>query len=175
MKIRKGFVSNSSSSSFVVAFPKMPETTEEVREMMFGKQEWHFSGDHNISTKEIAKMVFEEIEGKESASKLKIYNAIRHGWFDFYYDPKLLPGNYTSNESYALDWKKDADKIKEIWAHEEDVNNQRAIDIANAFLKINKDCFVSVMSFGDEDGEFDGMMEHSGIFKHLENIRTSYH
>jgi hypothetical protein len=36
MKIRNGFVSNSSSSSFVVAFPKKPETIEELKHMMFG-------------------------------------------------------------------------------------------------------------------------------------------
>lgn len=36
MKIRNGFVSNSSSSSFVVAFPKKPETVEEVKDMLFG-------------------------------------------------------------------------------------------------------------------------------------------
>ena len=35
MKIRSGFVSNSSSSSFVVAWPKKPKTTEEARGMLF--------------------------------------------------------------------------------------------------------------------------------------------
>ena len=35
MKIRTAFVSNSSSSSFVVAWPKKPETIEETKGMMF--------------------------------------------------------------------------------------------------------------------------------------------
>ncbi len=35
MKIRNGFVSNSSSSSFVVAFPEKPKTEQELRDMMF--------------------------------------------------------------------------------------------------------------------------------------------
>lgn len=30
MKVRQGFVSNSSSSSFVVAFPRVPENDEDV-------------------------------------------------------------------------------------------------------------------------------------------------
>ena len=34
MKYRAGFVSNSSSSSFVISFPKKPETKEELAEMM---------------------------------------------------------------------------------------------------------------------------------------------
>ena len=35
MKTRNGFVSNSSSSSFVVAFPRLPETPRDVMDMMF--------------------------------------------------------------------------------------------------------------------------------------------
>jgi hypothetical protein len=38
MKTRHGFVSNSSSSSFVVAFPYKPESFEHVYEMMFGSE-----------------------------------------------------------------------------------------------------------------------------------------
>ena len=34
MKIRNGFVSNSSSSSFIVAFPKMPDSKEELKSFL---------------------------------------------------------------------------------------------------------------------------------------------
>ena len=37
MKIRTSFVSNSSSSSFVVAWPKKPKTTEEIGKFLFGE------------------------------------------------------------------------------------------------------------------------------------------
>ena len=37
MKIRSGFVSNSSSSSFIVAFSKKPTTVNEVMTEMFPK------------------------------------------------------------------------------------------------------------------------------------------
>ena len=36
MKTRNGFVSNSSSSSFIVAFPRKPESVDETRTMVFG-------------------------------------------------------------------------------------------------------------------------------------------
>jgi hypothetical protein len=36
MKIRIGFVSNSSSSSFIVAFRNKPKTVEEIKKLMFG-------------------------------------------------------------------------------------------------------------------------------------------
>ena len=38
MKIRRGFVSNSSSSSFVVAWAKKPESEEEIRKALFGNE-----------------------------------------------------------------------------------------------------------------------------------------
>jgi len=38
MKIRNGFVSNSSSSSFVVAFPSKPKNDKQVMEFMFGNK-----------------------------------------------------------------------------------------------------------------------------------------
>ena len=48
MKIRTGFVSNSSSSSFVVAFSHRPKSVKDLKEMMFGKQEWHYTGIYGI-------------------------------------------------------------------------------------------------------------------------------
>lgn len=39
MKMRNGFVSNSSSSSFIIAFPKKPETKEDIKSMVFGGNE----------------------------------------------------------------------------------------------------------------------------------------
>lgn len=37
MKLRSGFVSNSSSSLFLIIFPRMPTSVEDVIEMLFGK------------------------------------------------------------------------------------------------------------------------------------------
>lgn len=64
MKTRKGFVSNSSSSSFIVAFPKPIEemSVEDVRQLMFGEQKntEDVYGDDLFSMEQIAKVVRRE-------------------------------------------------------------------------------------------------------------------
>ena len=65
MKVRQGFVSNSSSSSFVVAFPEQPKSVEDVLKMMFpgaSPDEVWAVYDESKSYKEIADRVWLDIE-----------------------------------------------------------------------------------------------------------------
>jgi len=48
MKVRNGFVSNSSSSSFIVAWNKKPESVEEVKNILFGDAKTHYMYDYTI-------------------------------------------------------------------------------------------------------------------------------
>jgi hypothetical protein len=179
MKIRNGFVSNSSSSSFVVAFPHKPTSAEDVKEMMFGKQEWHYIGDiyseddnTDAPTIGIAQKVFNKINKK--ATKKEMFEAIRNGWFSYYIDRELLPGMYESfEETKDLTYKNDKEKIEEIWAKGDKINDKRVNDIVKIFRENNKDKFFVVMDFSDNDGE--EIEEHTDIFNRLEHIRTSYH
>ena len=68
MKTRNGFVSNSSSSSFVIAFPHKPTSIEEVGKMLFGdrygpnnllRQEYY----DDVYEGELAETIFKDIEG----------------------------------------------------------------------------------------------------------------
>lgn len=63
MKVRSGFISNSSSSSFIVGFEKKPASVKELQEMLFDKEievtnEWLGT----FPTKVIAETIFREFE-----------------------------------------------------------------------------------------------------------------
>lgn len=71
MKTRKGFVSNSSSSSFIVVFPKVPKNAKEVQEIMFHGKEgglsvYEFDG---LSFSQISKIVYNDIKDLQPATK----------------------------------------------------------------------------------------------------------
>ncbi len=63
MKIRSNFVSNSSSSSFILIFKKLPETKGQLYDLMFPNGEevvGHW--DYKVSTMSIVNEVFNDIE-----------------------------------------------------------------------------------------------------------------
>jgi len=83
MKIRQGFVSNSSSSNFILAFDRKPGSAEELQKMMFGDVEKWGDGDrYQISapTEQIAEAVFEQL-GKQ-LSLGEIFEEFRSGWLE---------------------------------------------------------------------------------------------
>ncbi len=179
MKIRLGFVSNSSSSSFVIAFLHKPKNAEDVRQMLFGKQQWHYTGlsygdeETDVSTKVLAENVFNKI--KKKATKQEILDSIQHGWFDGWMG--ILPGHDSSyDEDYhkmdrnAPDYEKRRDAY---WEKQDKENKKRAGAIAEAFRRSNKDKYIVVMEFSDNEDE--AVEEHSNIFQRVEHIRTSYH
>lgn len=178
MIIRNAFVSNSSSSSFVVAFTHKPKNVEDLKKMLFGKQEWHYAGFYSdngddVSTTLISENVFKKI--KRKATKKQVYEAIISGWFEDYY---TLPGNispFDDPEYKKLSYnnKEDFEKINDILTKYEKINDKRAKDIANSFIDCNEDKYIVVMSFSDECGE--SIEEHSGIFQRLEHLRISCH
>lgn len=88
MKIRSGFVSNSSSSSFIVAFPKKPASAEDVLQAMFPNNptgNLQSPWDHvemDISHTRISEQVFSDLdEAKFKVSKKDLIQEFASRYF----------------------------------------------------------------------------------------------
>ena len=85
MKVRNGFVSNSSSSSFVVVFEKKPKNVGDVTNVMFPKTADSFTQPYDWyeakPNREIAERVFQDVKGKRFKKSDIIYEfESRYDW-----------------------------------------------------------------------------------------------
>lgn len=138
MKTRHGFVSNSSSSSFVVAFPSKPKTVDEVMEMMFAGQEGGvnpWSHTNGLSHTQIANYVLRDIkETKAKKPSLKKLVDVFEGRYHYSYEPNYPPflcamnNTHYDGEGY---WYGD-DKNPYFGADKETLEKLRQMTIAEA-------------------------------------------
>ena len=164
MKIRNGFVSNSSSSSFIVAFPSKPRGAGETRIMVFKNASPNsiisrFDDSDKSTVKQISEFIYKDIKSKESAS-LKEVEAFFQGAseYDFpNYFPKIEYGD-------PKDTKEEGDKR---WKEYEEKTEIAAKKMAKEFYDKYKDNFIYIVEYSDNDSDFMAMMEHSEIYENL--------
>jgi hypothetical protein len=160
MKIRQGFVSNSSSSSFVIALEEMPKSPEELQKLLFGdRQEYHAPyGEGFWSTEQVANTVFEDLKRQKPLTKRGVAKEIASGYFPGY--PEL---------DYSADWK-------EIdWEARNKEVDDAAKQYAEGFIKSTKGMKYFVLCYGDEDGSYYSALEHGGLLKAIRHIHISHH
>lgn len=167
MKQKIDFVTNSSSSSFVVAFDKPIESLDEVK----GK----------VMFIEKAEVVFRDIQKQKPLRVVKdcppclkkITEEIASGYFpgytsDFEESREIRRENFPSDKEYfkAMD---------ELFKKYSKINKKKASEIASKFIEENQGKVVYFFSYSDEDGEFWSQMEHGGTFDNFPHVTISHH
>ncbi len=195
MKTRNGFVSNSSSSSFIVGFPKLPSSPEDLEKMMFDKPGIVQSSDFSLETPtiEIAKRVFDDMSKDNwKASRLTKRTALK----------VVMEGYYPGMPPYDFNKVKESDKIRKAYKDEtgKDIYDETADKkvqkyyrkIYIAELKADKKLEVlcakaflegfwprvkgmKVFRFEYSDNEGEGDLEHGDIFYKLPHVQISKH
>lgn len=121
MKVRNGFVSNSSSSSFIVGFKKVPTTIKEMQKMLFehikkyGLADWEWKDW--VDTADIARLVLEDIRNNKELTKSQFVDEFiefnpedsdefTFGYRDFSEIPNNLNWDMIPIENRAEEFKK---------------------------------------------------------------------
>ena len=177
MKIRNGFVSNSSSSSFLVIFPKEPKSMEDVKKMLFDEGQTHFSGlysDEVFTVENVAETVWSDIKNQEKNDYDAAIEILSNGYYDDIDAPKY------EDYDHIKDWR----KRSELYS---DAVNKYARKKANEFfnerkLKLKKinneeinECVFYNFEYSDNDGEYNSSLEHSNLFEKLKHFKISNH
>lgn len=179
MKIRYGFVSNSSSSSFIVCFDEKPNTVEELEEMMFSVYPQHYYYDDVYNTREIAERVFSEMKRQVSDEKIKkelLRGYICHPYEDKDYNVfekhakiEFLQKHPDLTEEDLLKSQEFSDIVYKMYKRDKEKNIKKLLQMVNLYK------YKYLFHYSDNNGKYDDMLEHSGIFAKLFHIVISHH
>lgn len=163
---------NSSSSSFIVAFPKVPATVEELQSMLFDKDQAKYpapdeEGDYwdRFPVRDVAETVFSDMhDGPMEEGDL--LDAFKNSYFssdEFIHNDHGLSLSKSLEERYA-------------WLRKQ---NDLALEYGAAELKRFKDhndgSVFYRFEYGDNCGEMECVMEHGNLFRKLRHVQISHH
>jgi hypothetical protein len=166
VRIKKDFVTNSSSSSFIVAFDKPVMSLDDIKDkIMFIEKAQTVFGD-------IQKQTPIKLELSEECIS-KLTDEISSGYFEgFIWEwddlKNLKKSDFPTEREYFDTRMKIAGKYQA-------KNREKAEKIAIAFVEGNRRKVAYIFSYSDNDGKYMSEMEHGGTFDEFPHLTISHH
>ena len=169
MKRRSGFVSNSSSSSFIVAFPKgFVPTRGHIIDYLFSQlnvitNPYH-DEERGLTVSDAARYILGQMKDQSPNDQAKINEALS-GWLpdqpDFpYYSAET---SFEERLKIAAAWEKEREAYAKRWWRE----NQKKLKPATSDLY--------VFWFGDQNGGLEATLEYGPTFDAVPALKISHH
>ena len=171
MKERTGFVSNSSSSSFIVAFPFIPHSQEEISNLLFTN-----GTPGGYPVEKVSQVVFNDILGSFPLSEEEMVKELSPAYSYMRDWEAQNPAPDWPKADASVKERKDFNKKHDAFYKKQNKERERRAKIrATEFIKENKEAVFLKFSYSDEDGSFYSSMEHDGTFDQLPHITISHH
>jgi len=164
MKTRQGFVSNSSSSSFIVALDKIPKNKDDIKQMFYKGFDKSMCDctEKLVETDKLSEIIWNDLKKqKPTRSVKKLAETISSGSIidclepdsDDYVDSKTLKG----------------------WDKYQKARDRYAELMAEMFINANKKRHIYILSYGDQDGSIFGHLEHGDTFEFVRHLTICCH
>lgn len=166
MKIRNFFVSNSSSSSFVVSFNTIPRTREQLQEILFKDKESYADPWDPVfwPVKDVTNIVFKDLAEQLPLTWQEVIN---------YAEGTDKVDDLVNDKDYEIT-DKNGNKTTD-WTRKDIAMKIASEEIAREFINENSKSFFYYFTYSDNDGKLSAAMEHGDLFKNVPYLYINNH